>query len=85
MQGPVAVYEGGAYSGDSRLMDLQPGEERLMSYAMDLGTEVKVSDPGGTERLTAVRIAKGVVQTTHKLRQTRVYPWSRTVRRTSAP
>jgi hypothetical protein len=54
-------------------MDLQPGEERLMSYAMDLGTEVKVSDPVGTERLTAIRIAKGVVHTTHKLREAKVY------------
>ena len=29
MQGPVTVYDGPSYAGDSRLPDLQPGEERL--------------------------------------------------------
>ena len=40
MQGSVTVFEGSAYAGDARVMDLQPNEERLVSYAMDLGTEV---------------------------------------------
>jgi hypothetical protein len=41
MQGPVTVFEGGTYAGDARVSDLQPNEERLLSYAVDLGTEVK--------------------------------------------
>jgi hypothetical protein len=40
MQGPITVFEGSNYAGDSRIMDLQPGEERLLSFAIDLGTEV---------------------------------------------
>src|SRR5262249_23211343 len=40
MQGPVSVYEGGAYAGDARLPDLQPGEERLLSFAVDQAVEV---------------------------------------------
>src|SRR5262245_37437690 len=40
MQGPVTIYEGGAYAGDARIMDLQPGDERLLSYGIDLGSEV---------------------------------------------
>ena len=42
MQGPLTVYEGGSYAGDARILDMQPDEERLLSYAVDLGTEVKV-------------------------------------------
>ena len=41
MQGPITVYEGSNYAGDARILDLQPNEERLLSYAVDLGTEVQ--------------------------------------------
>jgi hypothetical protein len=40
-QGPITVYDDGAYAGDTRTLDLQPNEERLLSYALDQGTEVK--------------------------------------------
>ena len=40
MQGPITVFEGSNYAGDARILDLQPNEERLLSYAVDLGTEV---------------------------------------------
>src|SRR5205085_4534118 len=40
MQGPVTVFEGSNYAGDAQIQDLQPKEERLVSYAIDLGTEV---------------------------------------------
>ena len=40
MQGPITVFEGSTYAGDARILDLQPNEERLLTYAIDLGTEV---------------------------------------------
>jgi hypothetical protein len=40
-QGPITVYEDGSYAGDSRIRDLQPKEEGLLSYAIDQGVEVK--------------------------------------------
>jgi hypothetical protein len=43
-QGAVTVFDGGSYAGDARLPDLQPNEDRLLSYAVDLGTEVKAED-----------------------------------------
>jgi hypothetical protein len=62
-QGPITVYDDGAYAGDTRTRDLQPNEERLLSYAIDQGTEVKTevkSHPGpamtfnlGGDNLTA--------------------------------
>ena len=39
-QGPITVFEGSVYAGDTRVLDVQPNEERLVSYAIDLGTEV---------------------------------------------
>jgi hypothetical protein len=41
MQGPITVFENSSYAGDARIEDLQPKEERLISYAVDLGTEVE--------------------------------------------
>ncbi len=72
-QGPITVFEGGTYAGDARVMDLQPNEERLLAYAIDQGMEVKAEDGSGTEVLTAVRINKGVLAITHKLRETKTY------------
>ncbi|HEX4592376.1 MAG TPA: DUF4139 domain-containing protein, partial [Gemmataceae bacterium] len=73
MQGPITVYDGSAYAGDSRVQDLQPGEERLLSYALDTGTEVKVEGKDQVDQLDAVKVVKGVMHATHKVRQTRIY------------
>lgn len=51
-QGPVAVYDGGTFAGDARLPDLKPAETRLVSYAIDLGTEVVTE--GGVPDRTAI-------------------------------
>jgi hypothetical protein len=73
MQGPVTVYDGGTYAGDARVLDLQPNEERLVAYAVDQGTEVKAEGESAPQQLVAVKIVKGVVRATHKLRETKNY------------
>jgi hypothetical protein len=73
MQGPITVYEGGSYAGDARLMDLQPNEERLLSYAMDLGMEVKSEAKQKADDLVAIKIVKGLIHATYKSRMTRTY------------
>src|SRR5262249_1319363 len=54
-QGPVTVFEGSVYAGDARLLDLQPDEERLISYAIDLGTEVAMKSGKNSSRITHVK------------------------------
>jgi hypothetical protein len=73
MQGPITVFEGASYAGDSRILDLQPKEERLLSYAIDLGTEVEPVFKGHPDQLIAVKIVKGLLQATHKARMTVTY------------
>ena len=74
MQGPITVFEGSNYAGDSRILDLQPNEERLISYAIDLGTEV---NPVPVSRQAAawshVKAVKGVIYTTTKIRESKTY------------
>src|SRR5437868_162576 len=55
MQGPLTVFEGSNYAGDARILDLQPGEERLLSYAIDLGTEVEAKPSADNGKLTQVK------------------------------
>jgi hypothetical protein len=72
-QGPITVYEGGTYAGDARILDLQKGERRLLSYAIDLGTEVQAVPHSDNGRLTAVKIVKGILHTTTKLKDSKTY------------
>jgi hypothetical protein len=73
MQGPITVFEGSNYAGDSRILDLQPNEERLISYAIDLGTEVNPVPSSDNGRITSVKVVKGILHTTTKIRETKAY------------
>jgi hypothetical protein len=73
LQGPVTVFEGSSYAGDARLSDLQPNETRLLSYAVDLGTEVAPEVPAPADHLVAVKILKGILHATHKVRFRKLY------------
>jgi hypothetical protein len=73
MQGPVSVYESGSYAGDARLPDLQANEERLLSFAVDQAVEVKSEEKGEPERLTVLRVLKGVLEETHRQRSAMKY------------
>jgi hypothetical protein len=73
MQGPITVFEGSVYAGDAKIADLQPNEERLISYAVDLGTEVDAKPSSDNGRITQVKAVKGVIYTTTKVRETKTY------------
>jgi hypothetical protein len=64
MQGPITVFEGSAYAGDSRVLDVQPNEERLLSYAVDLGTEVEPVADTARQTITKLKALKGSLYTT---------------------
>jgi hypothetical protein len=72
-QGPITVYEGSTYAGDARISDLQKGERRLLSYAIDLGTEVHAVPHSDNGKITSVKIVKGVVYTTTKVKDSKTY------------
>jgi hypothetical protein len=73
MQGPITVFEGSNYAGDSRILDLQPNEERLLSFAVDLGTEVNAVPSSDNGRITVVKAVKGLLETWTKFRETKTY------------
>jgi hypothetical protein len=59
-QGPITLFEDSTYAGDAKIADLQPKETRLLSYAIDLGTEVDAQQKD-TDDLLKVKIVKGLV------------------------
>jgi hypothetical protein len=73
MQGPITVFEGKSYAGDSRILDLQPNEERLLSFAIDLGTEVNPAPSSDNGRITQLKVLKGILHTTTRTRETKTY------------
>ncbi|MFN0019273.1 MAG: hypothetical protein ACKVP0_13500 [Pirellulaceae bacterium] len=73
MQGPMTVFDDGAYAGDAQIQDLQPGTDRLISYAMDLDTEVAPSNKSEPQMLTSLHLIKGTMQTTFKYARSRSF------------
>ena len=73
MQGPITVFEGSNYAGDARILDMEPNEERLISYAVDLGMEVNPVPSSDNGRLVQVKVVKGILHSTTKLRETKTY------------
>jgi hypothetical protein len=66
MQGPITVYEQGTYAGDARIEDIAPGQERLVSYGLDLKAEVEPQRGNGRSDLVTVKIRKGTLIATRK-------------------
>jgi hypothetical protein len=72
-QGPITVYENSTYAGDTRILDLQPNEERLLSYALDQGTEVKSVIKATPSPEMNFKIGESQLAARYKLRQTKTY------------
>jgi len=66
LQGPITVFAAGSYAGDARVDNLPPGQERLLSYGIDL--DVIVDNTKNTQRgsVTAAKILKGMLIVSRK-------------------
>jgi hypothetical protein len=72
-QGPVTVYDDATYAGDTRILDLQPNEERLLSYALDLGTEVKTQTTSSPGPEMTFKIGQTTISSVYKQIETKTY------------
>jgi hypothetical protein len=73
MQGPITVFDDGAYAGDAQIQDLPPKSERLISYAMDLDTEIATTDRQQSSNLVNLQLVKGNAIITNKHARSRTY------------
>lgn len=72
-QGPITVYDAGVFGGDTRILDVQPNETRLLSYALDQSTEVKTETKSAPSPDMIFRIGEGTLSARYFLRQTKTY------------
>ncbi|HEV3440733.1 MAG TPA: DUF4139 domain-containing protein [Gemmata sp.] len=72
-QGPITVFEGSVYVGDTRVLDVQPNEERIVSYAIDLGVEIDPQNGQGSQKITSVKALKGILTTKIKVQEEKKY------------
>lgn len=73
MQGPITLFESGSYAGDARIEDLPPGQDRLISYALDLKTEIEPKLNGGDQELVTVSLKKGTMLVSRRRIEDRTY------------
>lgn len=73
LQGPVTVLDKGVYAGDARIDDVPPGQQRLLSYGIDL--DMLVDDTKSTQNTTVLtaKIDKGVLTVSRKLVSSQEY------------
>ncbi len=72
-QGPVTVYEGSTYAGDARFLDISPNDERMIAFAIDLGTEVIPQSGSGSTAITNIKANKGSVFISRRQVDEKVY------------
>jgi hypothetical protein len=66
LQGPITVLAANTYGGDARIDNLPPGQERLISYAIDLQVQVDATNQRQESRVQTGKLVKGVLQLTRK-------------------
>jgi hypothetical protein len=71
--GALTVIDGDAYAGESLIERLKPKEERLISFALDLGTLITVRQAEENSPVFAVRILNGTLFANYNHREKKIY------------
>jgi len=72
--GAFSVLEEATFTGEGLMDPVKPGEKRLLSYASDLALLVDAKqDAADPERVTSLRIARGVMIMQREVREKRTY------------
>ncbi|MDP9173574.1 MAG: DUF4139 domain-containing protein [Planctomycetota bacterium] len=71
--GPITVLDANTYAGDAQIENTPPGQDRLISYGVDLQTTVQTGNDNFTDEIMTGKIVKGIMQVTHKSVSTIVF------------
>ncbi|HXM45310.1 MAG TPA: carboxypeptidase regulatory-like domain-containing protein [Bryobacteraceae bacterium] len=71
--GSFSVLEEETFAGEGIFEPIRPGEKRLASYATDLALNVSSKQGSDQQRVTRVRIHRGVMTHESELRETKTY------------
>lgn len=73
LQGPITIFDGGEYAGDARIADIAPDSKRIITYALDLETEIAPQPAVVTRQLVSLSISEGGIHVKQKETRTRDY------------
>ncbi len=71
--GSLTVLDGNAYAGEALMERLKPKEERLISFALDLGTRITVRNEGSREPTSMIKAVDGIFQIHSFRAETKTY------------
>lgn len=71
--GPITVFRQGGYAGDAQVTNLQPNEDRLLSYAVDLELVADWEEPKVRQETLDVVAKSGVLHITRKVQRENAY------------
>ncbi|MCI0401996.1 MAG: DUF4139 domain-containing protein, partial [Acidobacteria bacterium] len=71
--GSFTVIDTNAFAGEGLTETINPGESRLLSYALDLGVEVATNRDTDRERVERVEIVKGLLRMHRKVVEKKTY------------
>ncbi len=73
MGGPITVFDSDVYGGDALIEDIVPGDDRLLTYAVDLAVEVDPRDKYTPDTFISAKIVNGVMTMQYKRQSTLTY------------
>jgi len=73
LQGPLTVLDQGGYAGDARIDNVPPGQERLLSYGIDLDVAMDNTKMRDTATVVTAKISKGTLIVSRRLTSTQAY------------
>jgi hypothetical protein len=71
--GSMTVLDGDAYAGEALMERLKPKEERLISFALDLGTHINVRQKADRQPARIVKVVNGILQVHYFQAEQRTY------------
>jgi hypothetical protein len=71
--GSFSVLESEVFAGEGLTNPIKPGDRRLLSYASDLGLLVEASTTSQPQRVTRIKISKGVMTQSSELHEHTLY------------
>ena len=71
--GTFSITDAGAFAGEGIFDPIRPNEKRLISYATDLAVNASSRNTSEQQRVTRVRIAKGLMTHESEIREKKTY------------
>lgn len=73
LAGPITVFDAGTYAGDAQIDNVPPGQQRMVSYGVDLQVLVDAGRDSTRQEVQTAAVSKGVLTVGRKVVASREY------------